>query len=151
MFVISACSFDSFVQKCLLKMELGEIISYAATAIGGGGIATIFNWRLNKRQKSAEVKKDEIENINAIVESVYKPMIESLKQRVDELDDEVKKLRDEREQMAKEHEQEIKAIKEDCAKKSETMRHQILDLATQLGKKADKQNRAKNGQYVKSK
>ena len=78
-------------------------------------------------------------------------MIESLKQRVDELDDEVKKLRDEREQMAKEHEQEIKAIKEDCAKKSETMRHQILDLATQLGKKADKQNRAKNGQYVKSK
>ena len=134
-----------------IDMEIGEIISYATAALGGGGIATLFNWRLNKRQKKAEVKKDEIDNINAIVESVYKPMIESLKARVDELDEEVRKLREEREQIAEKHEQEIATIKEDCVRKSEAMRQQIFDLAAQLGKKADKQSRAKNGQYIKSK
>ena len=131
-------------------MDIGEIISYALAALGGGGLSGLIYWRLNKRQKTAEVKKDEIDNINAIVETVYKPMIESLKERVDELDAEVRKLREEREQIAKEHEAEIKAIKEDCVKKSENMRKQIIDLAEELGKKADKQSRAKNGQFKKT-
>lgn len=131
-------------------MEIGEIISYALAALGGGGLSGVVYWRLNKRQKKAEVKGDEIENLNAIVDKVYKPMIDSLKERVDELETEVRKLRDEREQIAKEHESEIKAIKEDCAKKSENMRKQIIDLAAELGKKADKQDRAKNGQFKKT-
>lgn len=131
-------------------MDIGEIISYALAALGGGGLSGLIYWRLNKRQKTAEVKKDEIDNINSIVENVYKPMIESLKERVDELDAEVRKLREEREQIAKEHEAEIKAIKEDCVKKSENMRKQIIDLAAELGKKADKQSRAKNGQFKKN-
>ena len=96
-------------------MEIGEIISYALAALGGGGLSGVVYWRLNKRQKKAEVKGDEIENLNAIVEKVYKPMIDSLKERVDELDTEVRKLREERELIAKEHESEIKAIKEDWA------------------------------------
>ena len=131
-------------------MEIGEIISYALAALGGGGLSGVVYWRLNKRQKKAEVKGDEIENLNAIVEKVYKPMIDSLKERVDELETKVRKLRDEREQIAKEHESEIKAIKEDCTKKSESMKKQIIDLAAELGKKADKQDRAKNGQFKKT-
>lgn len=130
-------------------MEFGEIISYVLTALGGGGLSGFIFWRLNKRQKEAEVKNQEIENINDIVEKVYKPMIDTLNERVTALDDEVKQLREERRAAAKKHEEEIAAIKKDCADKSEAMKRQILELSAELAKKADRQARAKNGQYAK--
>lgn len=129
-------------------MEFGEIISYVLTALGGGGLSGFIFWRLNKRQKEAEVKNQEIENINDIVEKVYKPMIDTLNERVTALDAEVKSLRDERRVAAERHEAEISAIKKDCAEKSEAMRKQILELSVELAKKADRQARAKNGQFT---
>lgn len=130
-------------------MEFGEIISYVLTALGGGGLSGFIFWRLNKRQKEAEVKNQEIENINDIVEKVYKPMIDTLNERVTALDAEVRSLREERRAAAERHEAEISAIKKDCAEKSEAMRKQILELSVELAKKADRQARAKNGQYAK--
>ncbi len=130
-------------------MDFGEIISYVLTALGGGGLSGFIFWRLNKRQKEAEVKNQEIENINDIVEKVYKPMIDTLNERVTALDAEVKSLREERRDAAKKHEEEIAAIKKDCADKSEAMKRQILELSAELAKKADRQARAKNGQYAK--
>lgn len=129
-------------------MEFGEIISYVLTALGGGGLSGFIFWRLNKRQKEAEVKSQEIENINDIVEKVYKPMIDTLNERVTALDAEVKSLREERRAAAERHEAEISAIKKDCAEKSEAMRKQILELSVELAKKADRQARAKNGQFT---
>lgn len=129
-------------------MEFGEIISYVLTALGGGGLSGFIFWRLNKRQKEAEVKNQEIENINDIVEKVYKPMIDTLNERVTALDAEVKSLREERRAAAERHEAEISAIKKDCAEKSEAMRKQILELSVELAKKADRQARAKNGQFT---
>lgn len=131
-------------------MDFGEIISYVLTALGGGGLSGFIFWRLNKRQKEAEVKNQEIENINDIVEKVYKPMIDSLNERVSALDDEVKSLREERRAAAQRHEEEIAAIKKDCAEKSEAMKSQILELSAALAKKQDRQERAKNGQYAKT-
>ena len=130
-------------------MDFGEIISYVLTALGGGGLSGFIFWRLNKRQKEAEVKNQEIENINDIVEKVYKPMIDSLNERVSALDDEVKNLREERRAAAQRHEEEIAAIKKDCSEKSEAMKRQILELSAELAKKQDRQARAKNGQYAK--
>ena len=130
-------------------MEFGESISYVLTALGGGGLSGFIFWRLNKRQKEAEVKNQEIENINDIVEKVYKPMIDTLNERVTALDAEVRSLREERRAAAERHEAEISAIKKDCAEKSEAMRKQILELSVELAKKADRQARAKNGQYAK--
>ena len=129
-------------------MEFGEIISYVLTALGGGGLSGFIFWRLNKRQKEAEVKNQEIENINDIVEKVYKPMIDTLNERVTALDAEVRSLREERRAAAERHEAEISAIKKDCAEKSEAMRKQILELSVELAKKADRQARAKNGQFT---
>lgn len=129
-------------------MEFGEIISYVLTALGGGGLSGFIFWRLNKRQKEAEVKNQEIENINDIVEKVYKPMIDTLNERVTALDAEVRSLREERRVAAERHEAEISAIKKDCAEKSEAMRKQILELSVELAKKADRQARAKNGQFT---
>lgn len=129
-------------------MELGEIISYVLTALGGGGLSGFIFWRLNRRQKEAEVKNQEIENINDIVEKVYKPMIDTLNERVTALDAEVRSLREERRVAAERHEEEIAAIKKDCAEKSEAMRKQILELSVELAKKADRQARAKNGQFT---
>ena len=129
-------------------MEFGEIISYVLTALGGGGLSGFIFWRLNRRQKEAEVKNQEIENINDIVEKVYKPMIDTLNERVTALDAEVRSLREERRAAAERHEAEISAIKKDCAEKSEAMRKQILELSVELAKKADRQARAKNGQFT---
>lgn len=129
-------------------MEFGEIIGYVLSALGGGGLSGFIFWRLNKRQKEAEVKNQEIENINDIVEKVYKPMIDTLNERVTALDAEVRSLREERRVAAERHEAEISAIKKDCAEKSEAMRKQILELSVELAKKADRQARAKNGQFT---
>ena len=74
-------------------MELGEIMNLAISALGGGGIVSLVNWRLHKRKEAAEVKQDEIEVIRKTIDDVYKPTIESLKGEVTELRDEVGHLR----------------------------------------------------------
>ena len=130
-------------------MELGEILSYALTAIGGGGLGGFFYWRLNKRKKVAEVKNDEIENMAKMVESVYKPMIEQLTHRVDELNLEVQQLRADRDAEKKAHEEQIKEINKNCEEKSAQLKRQILELAAELSNKKDKQPRGKGGKFVK--
>lgn len=66
-------------------MELGEILTYAATALGGGGIASVLNWRWNKRKAAAETKQDEIEVIRKTIEDVYKPTIDYQNSQIKEL------------------------------------------------------------------
>jgi septal ring factor EnvC (AmiA/AmiB activator) len=66
-------------------MDFGEIMTYAATALGGGGIAGLLNWRWNKRKAAAETKQDEIEVIRKTIEEVYKPTIEYQNQQIREL------------------------------------------------------------------
>ena len=130
-------------------MDIGEIISYVLAAAGGGGLSGIVFWKLNKRQKKAEVENQEIGNINSIVKDVYQPIIEDLKDRVEALDNEVRSLREEKKAVARQHEDEIEAIKKDCAEKSEYMKRQILELSAELAKKQDKPARKSNGQYAK--
>ena len=122
-------------------METGEIITYALTALGGGGITQFFNWRINKRKGTAEVKRDEIENIHRTVEDVYKPLIEQQNHRIKELEDEVRGLRNQLAQERAEHQEAMSA-----------MQKQIVEINRALGINAKKAIRdKKTGRFVSRK
>ena len=83
-------------------MEIGEIITYIGTALGGGGVVQFFNWRTQKRQARAEaakaetaVKADQIENLEATIKKVYDPIIERLTGQINQLSGEMERLRQE--------------------------------------------------------
>lgn len=119
-------------------METGEIIGYVLTALGGGGVTQFFNWRLNKRKGTAEVKRDEIENIHRTVEDVYKPLIDQQNQRIRELESEVKQLREQLSAERTEHQQQIAA-----------MQKQIVEINRALGLNARQAIRdSKTGQFI---
>lgn len=80
-------------------MEIGEIITTVIAALGGGGLGSVIGWRAKKRQEAAaaaktetEVKGDQIENIEKLVEKAYKPIIEDLTRQVKALQEKVEKL-----------------------------------------------------------
>lgn len=70
-------------------MELGEIMTYVATALGGGGIASVLNWKWNKRKAAAETKLDEVEVVKKIIEDVYQPTIDRQKKELESLQEKV--------------------------------------------------------------
>ena len=84
-------------------MDFQEIITYALSALGGGGVVGIANWRINKRKAKAEVKADEIENLKNTIESIYQPIIDDLTRRVAEVEGEVRDVRAENEVLRKEN------------------------------------------------
>ena len=84
-------------------MDFQEIITYALSALGGGGAVGIVNWRINKRKAKAEVKADEIENLKNTIESIYQPIIDDLKRRVAEVEGEVRDVRAENEVLRKDN------------------------------------------------
>lgn len=126
-------------------MEIGEIIGYALSALGGGGIATVFNWRINRSKAKEEVKSDEIENIKKSVE-VYQTIISDLKasdaektQRINELTAEIKQLREDKLQSELNYQKQI-----------QTLQKQIVEITKVLGIKANERVRdEKTGRYVK--
>ena len=126
-------------------MEIGEIIGYALSALGGGGIASIFNWRINKNKAKEEVKSDEIENIRKSVE-VYQTIITDLKTRndeqntkINELTQEVEQLRREKREAEMEHQRQI-----------QNLQRQIVEITKALGIKANERVRdQKTGKFVK--
>lgn len=126
-------------------MELGEIIGYGLSALGGGGIASIFNWRINKNKAKEEVKSDEIENIRKSVE-VYQTIITDLKTRndeqaarINELTQEVDQLRKEKREAEIEHQRQI-----------QNLQKQIVEITKALGIRANERVRdEKTGRYTK--
>lgn len=126
-------------------MEFGEIMGYAVSALGGGGIASIFNWRINKSKVKEELKADEIENIRKTVE-VYQTIITDLKTRndeqntkINELTQEVEQLRREKREAEMEHQRQI-----------QNLQRQIVEITKALGIKANERVRdQKTGKFVK--
>ena len=126
-------------------MEFGEIMGYVATALGGGGIASVFNWRINKSKVKEELKSDEIENIRKTVE-VYQTIITDLKTRndeqnakINELTQEVEQLRREKREAEMEHQRQI-----------QNLQRQIVEITRALGIKANERVRdQKTGRYIK--
>ena len=74
-------------------MDINEIINLAIAALSGGGVSSLINWKIRKRNDLASAKQNEIEVIRKTIADVYKPTIESLKTEVTELREEVGHLR----------------------------------------------------------
>ena len=108
-------------------------------ALGGGAITQIANWGINRRKGKQEVGAMEIDNIKAIVDSVYQPLIEQQNKRIKELELEVKELREERTRLNDEHQKEIAKLQK-----------QILDITRALGLKATNHVRNSKGQFTKA-
>ena len=97
-------------------IQIGELVG---AAILGGWISRILTIRSRVRQENAgaskaeaETKARQIENIDALVEKVYKPTIEQLTARVEKLQEEVERLRDDNNRLKDENDQLRDAIRE---------------------------------------
>ena len=118
------------------------VLAVAASAI----ITRIITIRQRVRQEQAaadkaetEVKKDQIENIEAIVEKVYKPTIDTLTKQVADLRAEVDAVRKENEELKQENVQLRDALRE--------IRPDIVP--SKRSENAKRQARGGNGQFVK--
>jgi hypothetical protein len=81
-------------------MEYIQILEMLGTAIAASWLTRILTIRSRVRQEKAgaakaetEVRADQIDNIERLVEKAYKPTIETLENRVKELSWEVEQLR----------------------------------------------------------
>ena len=118
------------------------VLAVAASAI----ITRIITIRQRVRQEQAaadkaetEVKKDQIENIEAIVEKVYKPTIDTLTKQVADLRAEVDAVRKENEE-----------LKQENAKLRDAIREIQPDLVpSRRSENARRQARSSNGQFAK--
>lgn len=126
-------------------MDVNEILNLAIAALGGGGITSLVNWRLNKRKEAAEVKQDEIEVIRKTIEEVYKPTIESLKGEVSELREEITSLRADVKR--------LRAERDECHEALSAIRSQVEGLADgrpvrdpKTGKYCPKRSRGNGGE-----
>lgn len=121
-------------------MDFTEIIGYIGSAVGGGGLTALFNWRYNKKKNAADVKGDEIENMRKAMEDFYSPLVRKQNERISELEAEVKTLREERRQMELTYQKQIEALQ-----------RQIVEITRALGIKANNKVRdEKTGRYKKN-
>lgn len=93
-------------------MDYGNIIGMFISAVGASVLTRIFTIRARVRKEKAgaakaetEVKADQIDNIERLVEKVYKPTIETLENQVKELRWEVTQLRQENARVIAENEE----------------------------------------------
>jgi small-conductance mechanosensitive channel len=121
-------------------MELGEIITYIGTALGGGGLGWIVNWRWGRRKEAASVKSDEIETMKKAMEDFYDPLLKKQNARIAELEDEVKTLREQLTYERTEHQAQIASLQK-----------QITEITRALGIKAARQVRNGKGQFTSEK
>lgn len=124
-------------------IQIGELIG---AAILGGWISRVLTIRSRVRQENAgagkaeaEAKASQIENIEALVEKVYKPTIEQLTNRVEKLQEEVDKLREDNNRLKDENDQLRDAIRE--------IQPDLVPSKRSVN--ASNQPRLKNGQFTK--
>ena len=118
-------------------MEIGEIIPYVVTALGGGGAGWLVNWKWGRRKEAASVKSDEIETMKKAMEDFYDPLVKKQNERIAELEDEVKTLRREKAEERAEHQKQI-----------DSLQKQITELYRALGIRTVRQVRNGKGQFT---
>ena len=118
-------------------MEIGEIITYVITALGGGGAGWLVNWKWGRRKEAANVKADEIETMKKAMEDFYDPLVKKQNERIAELEDEVKTLRKEKAEERAEHQKQI-----------DSLQKQITELYRALGIRTVRQVRNGKGQFT---
>lgn len=104
---------------------MSEILTPILTFIVGGGLTAIFTLKFQRKKAAVEVKTDEIKALRDAVDMVYKPLLDTQKDRIQELEAEVKSLREQLKQERKDRQEEISM-----------MNTQILQITSALGMKA---------------
>lgn len=124
-------------------IQIGELIG---AAVLGGWISRALTIRSRVRQENAgagkaeaEAKASQIDNIEALVEKVYKPTIEQLTSRVERLQAEVDQLREDNNRLKDENDQLRDAIRE--------IQPDLVPSKRSIN--ATNQPRLKNGQFTK--
>ena len=120
-------------------MDFSEIMTYLGTALGGGGVATVLNWRWSKRKAAAETKQDEIEVIRKTIEDVYKPTIDYQNQQIKELRDTVTLQQGEI--------TELRRKVEDCADSRDECHKMLATLKDEIARL--QRSRDNRGRYAK--
>lgn len=128
-------------------MELGEILTYAATALGGGGIASVLNWRWNKRKAAAETKQDEIEVIRKTIEDVYKPTIDYQNSQIKELRETVALQQGELTELRRKVD-DCADSRDECHKMLATLKDEIARLQRSRDKKGRYAKEERNGDNI---
>ena len=121
-------------------MEFGDILTVVISALGGGGITQLVNWRFNKKKNQAELKSDEIENMRKAMADFYEPLVDSQNRRISELETENARLRNDMREMERTHQLQIAQLQE-----------QILQISKAIGinaKNAIKQDKQKKNGKV---
>jgi small-conductance mechanosensitive channel len=121
-------------------MEIGEIITYIGTALGGGGLGWIVNWKWGRRKEAASAKSDEIDNMRKAMEEFYDPLVKKQNARIAELEKEVTTLREQLAYERTEHQAQIASLQK-----------QITEITRALGIKAARQVRNNKGQFTSEK
>ena len=130
-------------------MDLSEIFGYIASAIAGGGLTGVINWRINKGKAKAELKMSELEVISKTVETVYEPIIKQQNDRIAQLDSEVRELRVEKKQMQKDYEAQISQMKDEYTKQIQALEKRMLEISRAVGLQTTRQVRSKDGRFMK--
>lgn len=77
-----------------MEFGLPEIISNVITLLTGGGLTWIFFWRLNKKEKAAQVDSQVVENMQKVLDEI-KSRNESLHERLADIQDKLNRSEDE--------------------------------------------------------
>jgi len=106
------------MEKIDIVIRIAEVLG---AAIAAGWISRVLTIRQRVRQEKAgadkaeaEVKADQIENIEKMVEKAYKPIIEDLTKQVKALQEKVEKLeaeKDKKDERIDELEQEVRRLR----------------------------------------
>lgn len=136
-----------------LLLRLAELFG---TAVAASWITRILTIRARVRQEKAgadkaetEVKADQIDNIERLVEKVYKPTIETLENQVKELRWEVTQLRQENARVIAENE-ELKLQNKQYRKVILELRPDLIpEKITRRGENAKSQPRNPDGTFAK--
>lgn len=121
-------------------MDFGEIITYIGTALGGGSLGWLVNWKWGRRKEAASAKSDEIDNMRKAMEEFYDPLVKKQNQRIAELEKEVTTLREQLAYERTEHQAQIASLQK-----------QITEITRALGIKAARQVRNNKGQFTSEK
>lgn len=77
-----------------MEFGLPEIISNVITLLTGGGLTWVFFWRLNKKEKAAQVDSQVVENMQKVLDEI-KSRNESLHDRLADIQTKLNQSEDE--------------------------------------------------------
>lgn len=136
-----------------MAIDYTNLIGMFLSAVGASVLTRILTIRSRVRQekadadkKEAEVKSDQIENIEKMVEKAYKPIIEDLTSQIKKLQEKVDKL----EEIKDKQNERIDELEDENRKLRLAVREVNPDLIPSLrGVNGKKAPRSKDGRFVK--